>query len=396
MDFNFTEEQRMLIEAVDKFGQKWQDKGEEIRERTLKEGVFPRDFWQEFADQGFIGALIPEEYGGSGMGLFAQALILETLGRYGLTSAMMMLTAMDALCVLRGGPDELKQRYLPRIASGEEIWAFAITEPDAGSNAFRMKTIARREGDKFILNGQKTFITGVDVADRVLVIARSMTYEELKAKGLPKVGGFNVLIVDPKSPGFEMQELNTEGIEGLRQWTLFFDNVEVPAEDLVGAEHAGILPMFNVLNAERTLAAAIGLGGIDLMLKKAVDYANERVVFGDKPIGAYQAIQHPLAEIKAESEAARMLVYRAAAMFDEGKNPNDIAPYANMAKMLVGEISIKACDRAIQTHGGNGFDRDYGLIQAWVNTRLVRTAPISKEMILNYIAEHVLGMPRSY
>lgn len=396
MDFNLTDEQKMLIDAVDKFGQKWKDQAHKIRERTIRERAFPREFWKELAQNGFLSAMIPEQYGGSGLGLFAQALILETLGKYHLNSALMMLTVMDALCILRGGSAELKQRYLPKVAAGDEIWAFAITEPASGSNAFRMKTIARREGDKFILNGSKTFITGVDVADRVLIIARSMTYEEMKAKNLPKVGGFNVLMVDPKSKGFSMQELNTDGIEGLRQWTLFFDNVEVPASELVGPEHGGIIPMFDVLNAERTLAAAMGLGGIDALIKQAVEYAKTRNVFGDKPIGAYQAIQHPLAEVKAESEAARLMVYRAATMFDEGKNPNDIAPYANMAKMLVGECGIKACDRAMQTHGGNAFDRDYGLIQAWINTRLVRTAPISKEMILNYIAEHVLGLPRSY
>lgn len=396
MDFRLTDEQRMVWEAADKFGAAWRPQAEEIRRRTLEEGTFPQEFWQAFCEQGFMGALLPEEYGGTDMGLMAQTLILEAMARHGVASALMMLTAMDALVILRAGSPELKEKYLPRIASGEMKFAFAITEPDACSNAFRIKTIARRDGDRLLLNGTKTFITGVDVCDRVLVIARSMAYEELKEQGLPKAAGFNVVIVDPEAAGFSKQELETAGIEGLRQWQLFFDDVEVPETDLVGEEHQGIVPMFTVLNAERILAAAMSLGGVDLMLEKSVDYANDRVVFGDRPIGAYQSIQHPLAEIKAESEAQRLLIYRAATMFDEGASPTEIAPYANMAKMLVGETAIKAADRAIQTHGGNGFDREFGLIQAWVNTRLVRTAPVSKEMILNYISEHVLGLPRSF
>lgn len=396
MDFRYTEEQLMIREAALRFARKWEPQGEEIRRRTLEEGAIPADYWQEFCDNGFMGALLPEEYGGSNLGLAAAAIILEALSSRALGNALMMLTMMDALCILRAGPEPLRKRVLPDIASGKIKSAFAITEPDAGSNAFRMKTVARREGDHLVLNGTKTFITGVDVADKVLVIARSMTHQEHKASGLPKIAGFNLVLVDPKAEGFSMTELPTEGIEGLRQWTLFFDNVKVPLEDLVGEEHQGIVPMFTVLNAERVLAAALAAGGTDLLLEKSVNYAKDRVVFGDKPIGAYQAIQHPLAEIKAELEAARLLMYKAATMFDQDAAPQEIGPYANMAKMLLGEIGIKAADRAIQTHGGNGFSREYGLMQAWVNTRLVRTAPISKEMILNFIGEHVLGLPRSY
>ncbi|MCA9523863.1 MAG: acyl-CoA/acyl-ACP dehydrogenase [Myxococcales bacterium] len=396
MDFRLTEEQQMIRDAALKFGARWTDKAESLRQHTLTKGEVPKEYWQEFCENGFMGALIPEQYGGSGLGLTAMTLILEAVSSHNLANALMMLTAMDALCILKAGPEPLRQRYLPKICAGEIKLAFAITEPDAGSNAFRMRTVARREGDKLILNGSKTFITAVDVVERVLVVARSMRYEELKAQGLPKVYGFNLLLVDPKAPGFTMQEMPTEGIEGFRQWTLFFDNVEVPLDELIGQEHQGAMAMFNVLNAERTLAAALSLGESEWLLKRSVEYAKQRVVFGDKPIGAYQAIQHPLAEIRAELEAARLVTYKAATLFDQNANPQQIVPFANMAKLLSGELGIKAADRAIQTHGGNGFSREFGLIQAWVNARLVRTAPISKEMILNFIGEHVLGLPRSY
>ncbi len=394
MDFRLTDEQKMIEETAIRFGKKWGPKMEEIQKRTLTEGVFPQEFWDDFAACGFAGALIPEQYGGSNMGMTALAIAMYTMASYGAGSALIMLTMMDGLCILRAGPEEARQRYLPDIAAGKLKMAFAITEPDAGSNSFRMATTAIRQGDKIILNGQKTFITGVDVADKVLVIARSMPYEEVKAKGLPKIAGFNVVIVDPKAEGFSKTELNTEGIEGLKQWTLHFDNVEV--EQLVGMEHQGVMPMFDVLNAERTLATAQALGMAEHLLQRACDYARERKVFGDRPIGAYQAIQHPLAEIKAELEAVKLLFYKSATMFDQGASPTEIGPISTMAKYLAGELAIRAADRALQTYGGNGFDRDYGLIQAYTNARLVRTAPISKEMVLNQVAEHVLRLPRSY
>lgn len=394
MDFRLTDEQTMIQEAAVRFGKKWGPRMEEVQKRTLETGAFPADWWKDFAAAGFTGALIPEEYGGSNMGMAAMAIAMEAMAGQGCGSALVMLTMMDALCILRAGPDEARQRYLPAIARGELKMAFAITEPDAGSNSFRMRTTAVRRGEEIVLNGTKTFITGVDVADRVLVIARSMPHEELKEKNLPKIAGFNVVIVDPKAKGFSMTELHTEGIEGLRQWTLHFDDVVV--EQLIGEEHQGIVPMFDVLNAERTLATASAVGMVDRLLDRACAYARERKVFGDRAIGSYQAIQHPLAEIKSELEAVRLLFYKAAVLFDQNAAPQEIGPIATMAKYLAGELAIRAADQALQTHGGNGFDRDYGLIQAYVNARLLRTAPISREMILNQVAEHVLRLPRSY
>lgn len=394
MDFRLTDEQTMIQETAIRFGKKWGPRMEEIKKRTVAEGAFPDEWWKDFAAAGFTGALIPEAYGGSNMGMAAMAIAMEAMAAQGCGSALVMLTMMDALCILRAGPDEARERYLPAIARGDMKMAFAITEPDAGSNSFKMRTTAVRRGDDIVLNGTKTFITGVDVADRVLVIARSMSSAEREEKGLPKIAGFNVVIVDPKAKGFTKTELNTEGIEGLKQWTLHFDDVIV--EQLIGEEHGGIVPMFDVLNAERTLATASAIGMADKLLDRACSYARERKVFGDRAIGSYQAIQHPLAEIKSELEAVRLLFYKAAVLFDQNAPPQEIGPIATMAKYLAGELAIRAADQALQTHGGNGFDRDYGLIQAFVDARLLRTAPISREMILNQVAEHVLRLPRSY
>ncbi|MBX3273818.1 MAG: acyl-CoA/acyl-ACP dehydrogenase [Sandaracinaceae bacterium] len=394
MDFRFTEEQEMVQKSAKQFGKRWAPRMDELHRSAVEDGALDRSFFLELAEAGFAGSLIPEQYGGTGMGLTPLAIAMEAMASEGVGSALVMLTQMNALCILRAGPDPLRERYLPRVASGELVMAFAITEPDAGSNSFRMVSVAERRGQDIVLNGTKTFITGVDVADEVLVIARSMPYEERKAKNVPKTAGFNVVMVDPKAAGFSMTELPTRGIEGLKQWTLHFD--DVVCEAVVGEEHMGIIPMFDVLNAERTLAAAAALGMTERLLNKAVEYARERKVFGDRAIGSYQAIQHPLAEIKAELEAVRLLFYKCATMFDQGARPMEIGPYATMCKYLAGELAIKAADHALQTFGGSGFSAETGMIDAYVNARLLRTAPISREMVLNQVAEHVLGLPRSY
>lgn len=394
MDFRFTDEQKMVRDTARKLGERWGPRMEAIHRETLETGRFSDEFWRDFAEAGFAGALLPERYGGSDMGLTALAIAMETMAAEGAGSALLMLTQMDGLCILRAGPDAARERYLPKIASGDLKMAFAITEPDAGSNSFRMKTLATRRGDDLVLNGTKTFITGVDVADRVLVIARSMPYEALKEKGLPKTAGFNVVVVDPEAEGFSMTEIPTQGIEGLKQWTLHFDDVVCEAG--IGEEGQGVVPMFDVLNCERTLAAAAALGMAQNLLDRAVTYAKDRKVFGDRPIGAYQAIQHPLAEIRAQLEAVRLLFYKSATLFDQGASPLEIGPTSTMAKYLAGEVAIQAAEQALQTFGGNGFSREYGILQAYVNARLLRTAPISREMVLNQVAEHVLGLPRSY
>ena len=278
MDFRFTEEEEMVRASAKKLGERWAPRMDEMKKKQLEEGLLERSFFTDFAEAGFAGALIPEELGGSGVGLTPLALAIEAMAIEGVGSALVMLTQMNALCILRAGPDEARKKYLPPIAEGDLTMAFAITEPDAGSNSFRMKTIAERRGDDIVLNGTKTFITGVDLADKLLVIARSMPYDVMKERGLPKTAGFNVVIVDPKADGFSMTEVPTRGIEGMKQWTLHFD--DVVCDDLIGEEHQGIVPMFDVLNAERTLAAATAIGMTERFLNRAVEYAKDRSVFG--------------------------------------------------------------------------------------------------------------------
>jgi alkylation response protein AidB-like acyl-CoA dehydrogenase len=229
-----------------------------------------------------------------------------------------------------------------------------------------------------------------------MLVTRSMTDAECKEQGLPKAYGLTILGVPTKMPGLSLTPIATRGIEGFVQYTMHFDNCEVPASNLIGEEHGGFMALLNSLNPERILAAALAAGMTRYLLGRSVDYAKDRKVFRDTPIGAYQSIQHPLAELAIELAAVQQLTYKAAWAFDEELPPGEIGMTANMAKYLAAEMAIKAADRAIQTHGGNGFSQDYGIIHYWEAARLLRTAPISKEMILNYVAEHVLGLPRSY
>lgn len=395
-DFELTDEQQQMKQAIMGIVKKFTPRREEFKKMILKEKKFPQELWDAVAELGFLGMLLPEEYGGTNLGLLTMVILIEEMAANGFGNAFFILTSMDALCILRNGSEEIKKRFLPQIAAGKLKFCFALTEPDAGSNTFRISTFAKKEGNIYKISGQKTFITGVDVADYMLLVTRTIKREDLEKQGMPKAYGLSLFVVDTKSKGITLQEIPTRGIEGNAQFTIFFDEVEVPAENLVGQENAGSLALFNSLNPERILAAATALGLTERLLKKAIDYAKERKVFKNTPIANYQAIQHPLAEVKIEQEAARLLTYRAAWAFDKGVPPGIVGTYANMAKYTAAELAIKATDRAIETMGGYGFSEEYEIIYYWEGTRLLRTAPISKEMILNYIAEHVLGLPKSY
>lgn len=395
-DFSFSEEHVMLKESVSTMVKRFAHRREELRRMILEEHVFPEDLWRAIAEVGIPGCVIPEEYGGNGVGLLGMAIALEELARYGLGNALLVLGAMDSTVIARAGSEEQKKRFLPAIASGELKFCFAVTEANAGSNTFRIETLAKLDGGCYRMNGHKTFITGADVADRMLVVVRTTSAAECSAQGLPKVFGLSLFVLDTKSPGIELRIIPTRGIEGMHQYTVYFNDVRVPVEDRIGEPDQGSMILFNCLNPERILAAATALGMVDHLLAKSVEYAKSRSLFGKSPIGAYQAIQHPLAEIKIQSEAARLLAYRAAWAFDQGSDPGKVGPDANMAKFLAAELAIRAADQAIETHGGYGFSDEYGVIHYWTAARLLRTAPVTKEMILNYVGEHVLGLPRSY
>ncbi len=396
LDFELSEEQKLIQKSVDEIFKKLGSKVDELREISIKQKKFPEELWEEFTKAGLLGSIIPEKYGGTDLGLLGLTVAMEQVGTYGFGNAILILTVMDSCCILRNGTEELKKRFLPKIAEGKLKIVFALTEPDAGSNTFRIKTFARKEGNVYKLRGEKIFITGVDMADYILVVARTKTIEQVEKEGLPKAFGLSLFLVDSKAEGLDKKEIPMKSIEGTTQWSLFFDDVEVPVENLVGQENMGSMALFNSLNPERILAAATCIGVSEFMLKKSVDYAKQRKVFKNTPIGNYQAIQHPLAEIKIEQEAARLVMYKAAWAFDKNLPPGVIGMYADMAKYLAAEVAIKAVDRAIETYGGYGFSEEYKIIDYWEGMRLIRTAPITKEMILNYISEHVLGLPKSY
>jgi len=396
LDFSLSEEQQMVRDTARDVLGRFSDRRDELIHQIMVEKVFPEELWQAFAEAGFLGSIIPEEYGGTGMGLLPYALAMEEMGAMGFGNALMVVTVMDAACILRNGSEEMKQRFLPGIADGSLKLAFAVTEANAGSNSFRLSTIARRDGDVFRITGEKTFITGADVADYCLLVTRSKTYAECEAAGLPKAFGMSLFLVPTKMDGLSLHPIPTRGIEGMAQFTMVFEDAEVPADLLLGQEDAGAMALFNSLNPERILAAALACGMTRYLLERSCEYARDRKVFRGTPIGAYQAIQHPLAEINIELEAARVLTHKAAWAFDQDLSPAEVGLAANNAKYLAAELAIKAADRAIQTHGGNGFSDEYGVIHYWEAARLLRTAPITKEMILNYVAEHVLDLPRSY
>jgi len=390
------EQQQVIRSALRTMLQKYEPRRAEFREMVDKQGVFPEELWQDYANVGLMGCLVPEEYGGNGAGLLALTYSFEEIVSQGFFPGLLLVTAMDTACLVKNASEQIKRDFLPKIVDGSCKLCFAVTEPDAGTNTFRIQTVAKRHGDVYRINGQKVFITGVDVADYMMLVARTTTVEELKQQGKPKVHGLSLFLVDTKAKGIEKTRIPVPLNEGLRQFQLFFDNVEVPADHLIGQEDNGAFVMFNSLNPERILTGAICAGMADAALKKAVAYAKERVVFGDKPIGSYQSIAHPLAEVRINLEAVRMMTYRAAAAYDQDLPPAEVGSLANMAKLLAADLAIRAADVAIEVHGGNGFSEEYGLIQLWNGARLLKTAPVSREMILNFVAEQDLGLPRSY
>ena len=396
LDFMPSDEQNLVKTAIRAMLQQYADRRQQFREVGRAEKNLPEELWQAYASVGLTGCLVPEEYGGNNMGLLALTLGFEELIASGFSPGPLILTAMVSACILKNGTEEQKARFLPKTADGTLKFCFAVTEPNAGTNTFALQTVARRDGDTYVINGQKIFITAVDVTDYMLLVARTVTLAELKEQGKPKSHGLSLFLVDTKVTGLQKQVIPISLSEELNQFQLFFDNVKVPAENLLGQEDQGVIAMFNSLNPERILAAAIATGMTEQALQKAVEYAKQRTVFKDAPIGSYQGIAHPLAEVKIQLEAVRLMMYRAAWAFDHGLSPLDVGTYANMAKFMAADLAIKAVDHAIETFGGLGFTEETGLMSLWSGARLLKTAPVSREMILNYVAEWNLGLPRSY
>jgi len=380
-----TDEERGIREAV--AGICASVGGPEYHRRIVEAGEPPSELWTALAEKGYLGVNLPERYGGGGLGMHALQAVGEEISAAGCSLLLIVVSpAIVGSILTRHGTEEQRERWLPGIAAGTTRVAFAITEPDAGTNSHNLATTATREGDVYRLRGTKTFISGVEDAQAILVIARKR--EADGSLGLPLL-----MLVDTESEGLEKQFIPVAVKASDKQWQLFFDDVEVPADRVVGeSETAGLKAAFDGLNPERIMGASVSNGVGRRALELASAYANERVVWS-QPIGGHQGISHPLAAAKIELELARLMTQKAAALYDAGAPAGEPA---NMAKYAAAEAAIKCVDQAIQTHGGNGFALEYGLTDMYWGARLGRTAPVSREMILNYVAEHSLGLPRSY
>ncbi len=396
LNFDFAEEHDMLTHAVGEAMKPWANERKSELQRMVDDSVFPEDMWRTFADVGLLGCLVPEQYGGSDVGLLPLALGFEKIASMGISPNILLVTCMDAACLARNASDAIKERYLPGIVSGDTKFCFAITEADAGTNSFNMKTRAERHGDNFVISGSKTYISGVEIADYMLLVARTTSLEESRKTDMGQYHGLSLFVVPTDAPGIEKHLIPVGFNEGVGQYTLFLDRVEVPADQVVGEIDMGALVMFNSLNPERILAAAMCSGMSQHSLEVATAYAKDRKVFRDTPIGAYQGIAHPLAMCKAEHEAARMMMLKAAWAFDQHWDSGKVGSLANMSKLLNSESALHSVDAAMETLGGAAFIRESGLLNQWNGARLLKTAPVSKEMILNFIAEWELGLPKSY
>ncbi|WP_438396825.1 acyl-CoA dehydrogenase family protein [Caballeronia sp. DA-9] len=354
------------------------------------ESGYPTEFVRALNEAGFLGALIPEEYGGSGMPLRAAAVILEEINASGCVASAAHAQMYIMGTLLRHGSEEQKRRYLPDIASGAlRLQAFGVTEPTSGSDTTQLKTRAVRKGDVYVVNGQKVWTSRALHSDLMLLLVRTTPIEECKKK----TDGLSTLLVDlrtAKGNGIEIRPI--PAMINHNTTEVFIENLEVPVENLVGEEGKGFRYILDGMNAERILVAQECIGDGRWLLKKAVDYANERKVFG-RAIGQNQGIQFPLARAHMELEAADLMSRKAAALFQSGKS---CGAEANMAKLLASEATWHAADTALQTHGGFGFAQEYDVERKWREVRIYQTAPISTNLILAFLGEHVLGLPRSY
>ena len=352
---------------------------------------FPWDFYNAFAEQGWVGILVPEQYGGAGLGVMHAANLLSTVAHSpGVQNAASTLhiSIFGMGPVIHHGSEELKQRTLPPTATGELHVSFGVTEDDAGTDTSRIRTVARRDGAGWIVNGKKIWNTKAQQAQKCLLLARTTPREEC-AKPLQ---GMTLFLVDLDPNHVEIRPIDKCGRNAVNSNELFINDLPVDDADVVGEVDNGFRCLLDGLNPERIVLAAEAVGIGRQALDKAVHYAKERVVF-DRPIGQNQAIAHPLADSYSELEAAELLWQKAAWAFDQGQN---VGALANMAKLRASEASFRACDRAVQTFGGMGYAKECNVERYWRESRMARIAPISNEMILNFVSEHVLGLPRSY
>ena len=381
---NTSEDRSALRDSVGRLVGKY---GRKYFQDVSRRGGFPEALWRDLGDGGFLAVHLPEEYGGGGGGLADLNVVIEECAAQGCPMQYIVIASICGPILVNHGSQVLKDRWLRGIADGTKKMAFAITEPDAGTNTHNISTTATPvEGGGWRINGAKYWTSGADEADALLVVCRDA---EVGPSGKPTL---SLMVVDTEAPGLTMNVIDSALGAPERQFMVFFDDVPVPADCIVGEQGQGLKQVFAGLNPERVAAAAIANGIALYALEKASSYAQTRVVW-DVPIGAHQGVAHPLARSYIEVQLARVMNARAAEMFDAGQ---DAGEAANMAKYAAGEACLGALDNAMQTHGGNGLSNEYGLSDLWFTARMLRTAPVSREMVFNYVAQHSLGLPKSY
>jgi acyl-CoA dehydrogenase len=390
MDFLLSDDQKMIAETARKVGDQF---GLDYWRNLDAKKSFPAEFWNAVCEAGLCGVALPEKYGGAGLGMLEMALIIEALAGSGGGSTVGQLFMINPIfggvSIARFGSEAMKSELLPKLVAGKINCCMALTEPDSGSNSLEIKTFATREGNGWRLNGRKIWITAVDSAQKMLVIARTIKAQDVTRR----TDGLSMFLIDVERKGLTFTPIEKLGTNTLSSCSVFFEDVRVDGGELVGTLDKGWHELLDVLNTERIVTTAGLVGAGDLALRQAVAYANERRVFSNKPIGTYQGIQFPLAQSFAEIECARLMNYKAAALFDKG------LPYgseANTAKLIASQAASTAIENAMQTLGGMGYAKETHLERLWRDARLFRFAPISEQMILNFIAMQNLGLPRSY
>jgi acyl-CoA dehydrogenase len=360
----------------------------EVRLSGIEKGELHPELWSEICSRGWPGLLIPAEYGGSAGGLLAYALVLEELAAANLVLWPPVLDSAIAHAILQVGPDAARAQWLEKVASGECHLGLAVTEPESGHNVFRSKVTIERHGSDYRVNGVKAITSATDMVERVLVFGRIPRSEQEEGPAR-----FSTVFVDPRGDGVTTTEIPMGGREGVRQFRLNLRDVRVPASALVGEEGQGLLALWPSTHIERVLMAALAIGNARYCVARALRRAGERGVFGDRPIGAEQSIQHPIAHLHARLQAVQLFVHRAAARFDAGVEGFQIAGEANMAKVLSAQLLFDSADHAVQTLGAQAWDEREGVIDLYLDARCSRSAPISQELALNFIAQHVLALP---
>jgi acyl-CoA dehydrogenase len=384
MEFRLSEEQEMIRRHVREVCEQYPD---EYWRELDRERRYPEEFVSALTEARWLGALIPEEYGGLGLGVIEASIILEEINRSGANGGACHAQMYTMGTLLRHGSEEQKREYLPKIASGKlRLQAFGVTEHEAGTDTTRIETSAVREGDHYVINGHKSWTSRSRHSDLMMLLARTTPYEELENK----TAGMSVFLLDLSTPGIEIRP--SETMINYDTNEVFFRNARVPAENLIGKEGKGFRYILDGMNVERILVASESIGDGRWFVERASEYASERVVFG-RPIGQNQGVQFPIARAFASVEAASMVRYKAASLFDAGEK---CGAEANMSKLLASEAAWEAANAAVQTFGGYGFRKDYDVERKFRESRIFMVAPVSNNLVLSYIGQHVLGMPRSY